>query len=216
MASTIHGHVERPPRWPEYPALQTEHLRDARLYANRTDLVEALPVRKGGIVAEIGVWQGVFSKVLVAKLGPCRFLAFDIFTGHEYENWNGLTGRQLFDGLTQRQYYEREMAPFLDVTTIVEGPSQRTLRNYTDRSFDLVYVDGDHKYDAVKVDAELAAEMAAESGFLVFNDYLLIDHNYEAYGVVPAVNDLIVNHGWCVVGYGLNHGLYCDIALQRR
>jgi hypothetical protein len=179
-------------------------------------LVAALPVRKGGIVAEIGVWQGVFSKVLVAKFEPCRFLAFDIFTGHEYENWNGFTGRQLFDGLTQRQYYEREMAAFLDVTTIVEGPSQRTLRNYTDRSFDLVYVDGDHKYDAVKVDTELAAEMAAESGFLVFNDYLLIDHNYEAYGVVPAVNDLIVNHGWCVVGYALNHGLYCDIALQRR
>jgi hypothetical protein len=202
-------------RWPEYPALTAEHLRDARLYAHRNDLISALPIRKGGKVAEIGVWQGVFSQFLIAKLEPRRFLAFDIFTGHEYENWNGLTGRQLFDGLTQRQYFEREIAPFRSVTTVVEGRSEETLRNYTDRSFDLVYVDGDHNYDGVKVDAELAAEMTADSGFLVFNDYVLIDHNNAAYGIVPAVNDLAVNHGWHVVGYALNHGLYCDIALQR-
>jgi hypothetical protein len=121
----------------------------------------------------------------------------------------------LFDGLTQRQYYEREMASFLDVTTIVEGRSQETLRNYTDRSFDLVYVDGDHEYESVKADAELAVEMTADSGFLVFNDYLLFDHNNLAYGIVPVVNDLVVNHGWYIVGYAINHALYSDIALQR-
>jgi hypothetical protein len=216
MASPIHGHIGKGPRWPDYPVLQKEHLRDARLYANRNDLIAGLPVRKGGIIAEIGVWQGVFSKFLCTKLEPRRFVAFDIFTGHEYEDWNGFTGRQLFDGLTQRKYFEREMKPFLDITTIVEGSSQETLRNYADRSFDLVYVDGDHRYDAVKVDTAFAAEMASETGLLVFNDYLLIDHNHDAYGVVPAVNHLVVSHGWCVVGYALNHGLYCDIALARR
>ena len=89
---------------------------------------------------------------------------------HQVENWNGLTGHQLFDGLTQRQYYEREMAPYLDIIRIVEGNSQETLRSYTDGSFDLVYVDAAHEYDAVKADAEYAVEMTAKSGFLVFND----------------------------------------------
>src|SRR5262249_46960907 len=102
-----------------------------------------------------------------------------------------------------------------DVTTIVKGDSRQTLRPYTDRSFDLVYVDGDHEYSGVKADSELAVEMAAEFGFLVFNDYLLFDHNNAPYGIVPVVNDLAVNRGWDVVGFAINHGLYADIALQR-
>jgi hypothetical protein len=195
--------------------LSAEHVRGAQLYANRTDQIAALPVRKGGKVAEIGVWRATFSKVLVTRLEPRQFLAFDIFTGHEETDWNGMTGHELFDGLSHRQYYEREMAPYRAVTTIVEGSSLETLRAYTDRSFDLVYVDGNHHYDFVKADAALGAEMTKDSGFLVFNDYMLIDHNNAAYGVVPVVNDLVVNQGWRVVGYALDHGLYCDIALQR-
>jgi hypothetical protein len=202
-------------RWPPYPELRAHNLRDARLYAERADMIAALPVRRGGKVAEIGVWRGDFSKVLVSTLKPRQFFAFDTFTGHQLKNWNGLTGRQLFDGLTQWQYYEREMGPYVDITTMVEGDSRQTLRSYTDRSFDLVYVDGDHEYDAVKADSELAVEMTDEFGFLVFNDYLMFDHKNVAYGIVPVVNDLVVNRGWDVVGFAINHALYADIALQR-
>jgi hypothetical protein len=215
MNSPVHGHVRSAPRFPDYPALRQEHLRDARLYATRDDLVMALPVPRGAKIAEIGVWQGKFSKFLCSQLQPRKFVAFDIFTGHEYKDWNGYTGAQLFNGLTQRQFFEREMAVFRSIMTVVEGDSQHTLRAFTDRSFDLVYVDGDHAYEGVKADAALAVEMAKLSGFLVFNDYLLIDHNYDAYGVVPAVNDLVMNQGWRVVGFALNHGMYCDIAVQR-
>lgn len=204
-----------PSRWLEFPALRAKHLRGARLYADRVDLISALPILKGGAVAEIGVWQGTFSKVLISMIKPRRFLAFDIFTGHEEVDWNGLTGRQLFDGLTHRQYYEREMAPFRSITTVIEGQSKETLRAYTDRSFDLVYVDGNHHYDFVKADAELATEMTKDSGFLVFNDYIIVDRNNVAYGVVPVVNDLVVNRGWRVVGFAIDHLLHSDIALQR-
>ena len=178
-------------------------------------MIAALPVPKGGKVAEIGVWRADFSKTLISTLKPREFFAFDIFTCHTIENWNGLTGTQLFDGLTHRQYYEREMAPYLDITRIVEGDSQETLRGYADGTFDLVYIDGAHDYDAVKKDCDLAVKMTAKSGFLVFNDYMMFDHNNYTYGIVPVVNDLAMNHGWDVVGFAINHGLYADIALQR-
>ena len=207
--------VPRSTRWPVYPDLRAHNLRDARLYADRADMIAALPVPTGGKVAEIGVWRGDFSKVLINTLKPREFFAFDIFTCHQVEDWNGLTGRQLFDGLTHRQYYEREMASHLDVTRIVEGDSRETLRSYTDGSFDLVYVDAAHDYDAVKADAQLAVEMTAKSGFLVFNDYMMFDLNNFTYGIVPVVNELAVNHGWDVVGFAINHCLYADIALQR-
>jgi len=110
---------------------------DARLHANRDDLICALPVRRLGRVAEIGAWRAAFSKVLVPELKPRQFFAFDIFTGHLETDWNGMTGHELING-THRQFYEREMAPYRDILTIAEGPSPRTLRDYADHSFDVV------------------------------------------------------------------------------
>ena len=98
---------------------------------------------------------------------------------------------------------------------MVEGSSSETLKAYTDHSFDLVYIDGNHHYDFVKADAAFAADMVKDTGTLVFNDYMLIDHNHANYGVVPVVNDMVVNQGWQVVGFSLDRGLYCDIAIQR-
>ncbi|WP_422000387.1 class I SAM-dependent methyltransferase [Reyranella sp.] len=203
-------------RWPSYPALATENIRGAQLYANRGEQIAGLGLAPGGKVAEIGVWRGDFSKTLLETLQPSRFFAFDIFTGHLETDWNGMTGAELFDGLTHRQFYEREIAPWRDRTTVVEGSSLDTLKAHGDHSFDLVYIDGNHHYDFVKADAELATKMVKADGVLVFNDYMLIDHNHANYGIVPVVNDMAVNQGWHVVGFALHHGLYCDIALQRR
>jgi hypothetical protein len=200
------------PFWSDYP----EHLREARLYAERTDLIRALPVRPRGKIAEIGVWKANFSKVLATELRPRHFFAFDIFTGHLEAEWNGMTGEQLFEGLTHRAYYEREMAPFSDIMTVIEGPNATTLPDYADHLFDLVYVDAAHDFESVKTDAALAIEMVAESGVVVFNDYTVLDPgNGIRYGVVPVVNDLVVNQGWQVVGFALDVAMYCDIALQR-
>ena len=161
------------------------------------------------------MWRAAFSKVLVSHLQPAEFYAFDIFTGHLEKEWNGLTGEQLFEGMAHRKFYEREMASYGPVVKVVEGSSHETLKKFGDRSFDMVYVDGAHDYDSVRKDADLAVPMVKDGGILVFNDYLLQDLNQVAYGVVPVVNDLVVNHGWFVVGYAINHGLYSDIAIQR-
>jgi hypothetical protein len=179
-------------------------------------LVASLPIPPGGKIAEIGVFKGGFSTFLIEELKPRQFFAFDSFVMHTWKSRYGITGAQTFEGLTQRQFYERAMARFGDVVVAVEGPSAQTLRDYTDRSFDLVYVDADHTYAGVKADAASAVEMVSETGFLVFNDYTLVDPAAGIpYGVVPVVNDLVVNHGWVIVGYGLEEHLFCDIALRR-
>jgi hypothetical protein len=204
------------PFWEDYPRVRTEHLRDARVCAERADLIRNLPVRPRCKVAEIGVWRADFSKVLITELRPQQFFAFDIFTGHLETDWNGLSGERLFEGLTHRAYYEREMAPFGNMVTTVEGPNTVTLPDYGDHSFDLVYVDAAHDYQSVKTDAALALGMVAESGLLVFNDYTVLDPGSgKRYGVVPVVNDLVVNQGWKIIGFAFDIAMYCDIALQR-
>jgi methyltransferase family protein len=207
---------ERYPHWPEIASIRNEHIVDARLHANRKSLIASLPIPQGGKIAEIGVFKGEFSTFLIEILKPRQFFGFDSFAMHKWANRRGITGKRLFEGLTHRQYYERAMAKFGDIAVPVEGLTAQTLRGYTDRSFDLVYVDAGHSYAEVKADAACAVEMVSEAGFLVFNDYTLITPGtYAACGVVPVVNDLVVNHGWIFVGYALEEYLFCDIALRR-
>jgi hypothetical protein len=208
--------IERYPDWPRVPKIENEHIVNAGLHANRKSLIASLPVRKGGKVAEIGVFKGEFSAFLIEVLKPRQFFGFDSFAMHTWVNRRGITGAQLFEGLTQRQWYERAMARFGDVVVPVEGLTAQTLPSYTDRSFDFVYVDAGHSYEDVKADAAYAAEMVSKDGFLVFNDYTLIEPEYYTpHGVVPVVNDLVVNHGWIICGYALEEYLFCDIALRR-
>lgn len=203
-------------RWPDFPAIHSHNLLNARLFADRNDMIAGLDIPRHGKIAEIGVWQGGFSRVLIDTLRPRQFFAFDIFTGHLEAEWNGLTGKELFEGLTHQQYYEKKLAEFGDVVTVIPGSSTQTLPGYIDHSFDLVYVDAAHDFDAVNADAELAAKMVKPSGFLLFNDYVLLDPNHQdAYGVVPVANRLAVSDDWRVVGFALHHAMYCDIALRR-
>jgi hypothetical protein len=207
---------ERYPDWPEIPTIGNEHLVDARLHANRKSMIASLPIPRGGKIAEIGVFKGAFSTFLIEEMKPRQFFGFDAFAMHKRINRRGITGTQLFEGLTHRQYYERVMAKFGDIVVPVEGLTAQTLRGYTDRSFDFVYVDAGHSYAEVKADAACAVEMVSEAGFLVFDDYTLIDPgNYVTCGVVPVVNDLVVNQGWIIVGYSLEEYLFCNITLRR-
>ncbi len=97
---TIHEHY---PDWPEIPPIGNEHLANARLHANRKSMIASLPVPHGGKIAEIGVFKGAFSTFLIEELKPRRFFGFDLFAMHTWANRRGITGAQLFEGLTHRQ-----------------------------------------------------------------------------------------------------------------
>lgn len=66
------------------------------------------------------------------------------------------------------------------------------------------------------MDAVLAAKKIKHEGVIVFNDYTMFDHiSGAAYGVVPAVNELITLGGWRVVGFALQQHMFCHIAIRR-
>jgi len=96
-------------------------------------------------------------------------------------------------------------APYRDVTTVGRRIQLWKPARFTDRSFDL-FISMATIIRLRQVDAVLGAEMVKETGFLVFNDYMLIDHNHANYGIVPVSNDMVVNHGWRVAGYAPRPG----------
>src|ERR1700738_813492 len=106
-----------------------------RLFANRQDLISAMSFLKDGVIAEIGVADGFFSEFLLSELRPRKFVAFDLFTLHEFTtSWAGRT--DMFGNMTQLEHYRRKFADRGPQVVIEVGMSQQNLAKYPDKSFD--------------------------------------------------------------------------------
>lgn len=211
------GATSDPIAWDqEIVPLDASHLVDAKLYANRADALEHLP--KAGIVAEVGVAAGEFSSIILDKLSPRRFDAFDIFRLHEASVATGLLTAEMFGGLSHLEYYRRRFAPLVDSGSvrIIEGDSAEQLSLQPNASYDVIYIDGDHSHEGALRDAEAAQVKLKPDGVLIFNDYVMTDcFNNTRYGVVPVVNEFCANRGWQVVYLALQRHMFCDIAIKR-
>jgi TonB family protein len=64
-----------------------------------------------------------------------------------------------------------ELSGATDRTTIIKGFSQEELRKLPLRSFDIIYIDGDHSVDSVLEDAVLCWRLLKDGGILIFDDY---------------------------------------------
>jgi disulfide oxidoreductase YuzD len=196
-------------------ALENHHVEGARLYAERKDMVSALRAGAHGVVAEVGVALGDFSEFLLNELRPTRFIAIDLFTMHEHPVIWGRPSSELFRGMTQLEFYRTRFSDHKEVAIEV-GPSFDILEKYPDQSFDMLYIDAGHDYDDVAKDAAVAARKIKQEGTIIFNDYIMYDHiGGGHYGVVQAVNELVTQGGWRVVGLALQRHMFCDIAIQR-
>lgn len=177
-------------------------------------MIAGLPVRPGGVIAEIGVAFGYFSKIMIEALKPAEFVAIDTFGLHHFPMVWGRPTHEVLQGLTHEAFYQREMAGAPARVTIRSGFGHLRLAEFPDRHFDLIYIDADHTYDAVKVDLGVAARKLRPDGVLVCNDYIMFDHVAGAsYGVVPAVNELVAHAHWRVVGFAFHQQMFCDIAI---
>jgi hypothetical protein len=197
-----------------YPALRDCDVEGARLFSCRERMLEELgPV--GGIVGEVGVDIGEFTSHILNVLKPAEFVAFDIFTAHQYEIIRGVPSHTIFKGKTHRAFYEERFSQHSEVTAI-EGCASETLCAFPDKFFDMLYIDANHRLEFVKADVAAALPRLKDSALLIFNDYILYSHEEGyLYGVVPVVNDLIVNGGYKVVGFCFDKRMYCDIALRK-
>ncbi|MGH7156139.1 MAG: class I SAM-dependent methyltransferase [Acetobacteraceae bacterium] len=201
----------------DYPLLTARHVKEARLYCDRSEMFRSLGIRPGPVFGEIGVALGWFSEFILQHLDPSEFVVFDLFDLHTIPVLWGRATSEIFLGKTHLEYYRDKFSGSLSRMVIEVGSSHETLLRYPDRYFDVLYIDADHTYDGVKRDAELAKTRIKRDGLLVFNDYIMMDHlSGDPYGVIPVVNELIVQEDWQVVAFALQHQMFCDIAIRPR
>jgi hypothetical protein len=199
-----------------YPVITSNHLASAQLFANRFDMIVALKERlpANPTVCEVGVALGDFSEFLLNTLRPKDFIGMDLFGLHELGELWGRPTREIFHGKTHAEFFQNRFSS--QSVRVMEGDSVAALASLPDQSLDLIYIDGDHSYEGVKADTDQAIRKVKPDGLLIFNDYIMYDHLQNgAYGVVQAVNELVDETDWRIIGFALQHRMFCDIALQR-
>lgn len=171
--------------------IRADAVKDARVFTDRWHMMRELAA--GELGAEIGVQDGIFSRFILDNTPVKRLHLFDL-------NENRIDENVLAD--------ER--------TVFHMGDSSSNLAELTDIQFDWIYIDGDHSYDGVKKDGDVAVQRIRENGILFFNDYTIWSPVESfPYGVIPVVNSLVNNQGFDIIAVALNKTGYFDVAVRR-
>lgn len=170
-----------------YYELQSKHLRHAKVLLNREDLLAHLP--HGGVVAECGVDEGVFSEKILAITVPRRLHLIDVWNSERYHSDKALTvkqkfGEQINDGRVE----------------INCGYSTAVLSGFDDGYFDWIYIDTDHTYETTVKELRIAARKVKAGGIIAGHDYVTGNWNKAVrYGVVEAIHEFCVKEDWQIV-----------------
>jgi hypothetical protein len=158
-----------------------------QIFETRNDLIDSLP--KKMICAELGVFKSEFSDEILNRINPSHLYLVDI--------WQGTMGSGDKDGQNHvtinnmEEVYHQIKNKYIDTPNIevIRSRSLDFLNSQPNDSFDMIYVDADHSYGAVKNDLIVSLSKLKNGGLLAGHDYI---PNYE---VRYAVDDFCREYG---------------------
>lgn len=164
--------------------LAERHIRNCQVLLDRQQLLHKLP--KHAVIAEIGVDEGKFSRLINRICRPSMFHLIDIWGTDRFH-----------DGK-----YEAVKAYFADKlyrneAQITKKLSTQAATDFPDGYFDWIYLDTDHMYETTRDELRLFAPKMKSGGIIAGHDY--VKGNWIAslrYGVVEAVHEFCVQQDW--------------------
>ncbi len=179
---------------------------DAELAANQVELpfprwaLNGMPARtcildhvpRGGVGAEVGVFRGHFSELILAKTAPRKFYMIDPWTtGGELFPWaDDYTCNGKLPTATARREAQLRAAKFPGTeTVIIEGKFPDCRAQIAER-LDWIYIDASHRYKETLVELKAAAEIVKRDGLILGDDYYP-DRTSKHHGVFRAVNEFV-------------------------
>lgn len=196
--------------------LSLSHLQNAKILPNRDHILPLMP--KNGVVAEVGVALGEFSRKIIDVMQPRHFIAVDLFELHKLDIIWGQKTQSIFKGATHEEYYRQRFQSEIQKGTVgvKKGLSYAMMQEFPDRHFDMIYVDAAHDYQSVRKDIEVCNKKVKHDGFMVMNDYTMFDPLImQPYGVVQATNEFCIREGWEVIYLALQPCMFCDLVLRK-
>lgn len=140
---------------------------------NRIELAKhfnELGFKKG---VEVGVAQGIYSRILLDNIPGLDLLGVDSYEG----KW-----APLYDEAVKNH------------PNLIKGKSIDVASSIADESLDFVFIDADHTYESVKEDIEAWTPKVRKGGIVSGHDYYMTRQGN--FGVIQAVNDYVDQHGY--------------------
>jgi hypothetical protein len=158
------------------------------LDVTREELLDFLD-RKGRI-AEIGVAEGVFSREILSRCDPSFLALIDPWIWHDDPEY-AKDGNNVSDA-EQELRFQKIRREFEARALVLRKTSLEAAPDFPDESFDYVYIDAMHTFDAVTADLEAWWPKIKPGGLLMGHDYANhITANRMGFDVVPAVNRFV-------------------------
>lgn len=140
-----------------------------QILQNRNELLKLL--EKDLIIAELGVFEGDFSKIINDICSPKKLYLVDLFKG--YFGSGDKDGRnyhyvQLEDEMNKlKEYFKND-----ENIEIIQNSTIEFLNTLEDNSLDMVYIDADHSYNSVLNDLKLSYKKVKTNGYICGHDYV--------------------------------------------
>jgi len=111
-------------------------------------------------VAEVGVWCGDFSEEMLSRIPDATVWSVD--------PWKNLDGNIMWR--VMRKALVR-LGKYGSRSCVIVAPSPQAAQCFADGFFDFVYLDGDHRYEAVVADLQVWYPKVAPGGILAGDDW---------------------------------------------
>lgn len=182
----------------------------------RADFLNILPKHAEG--AELGVFQGQFSKDLILKTQPQKIHLIDPWwtvIGEYYGDWSRYhnhgellsTKRAYQQAQSSVASVDREKAAEFHVEDDVA-----VLKRMEDNSLDWAYVDSTHLYEHTVKELEELERIIKPEGIIAGHDWHP-DPKHQHHGVYVAVQEFCKKHNWKIIKIDKKHTQW---AIQRK
>ncbi len=135
----------------------------------RARLLAHMP--KGGVAAEIGVWEGKFSQKILDLTQPRELHLIDPWL-YQPEFGNTGFGRKKNESRMDEMFHEvKGRFAARPEVTVHRAMSKAALEAFADHHFDWVYIDGNHNEPFVGEDLALAHRKVKPGGIISGDDF---------------------------------------------
>jgi len=177
------SYIEYNKKIPKYQ-LREKNFKNLKAVSNREDLLRMLP--KNGIVAEIGVYKGDFSKKILNITTPQKL--------HLIDNWGSKRYPKELQKIVKNKFKEEIINNKVEINT---GLSIEVANSFKDNYFDWVYIDTTHTYETTKNELERYSKKVKYDGIIAGHDFIIGNWSkIKKYGVIEAVYEFCVKNNW--------------------
>jgi hypothetical protein len=154
--------------------------------SRETDIPQILKELDLKVGAEIGVYRGGYSEVLLKAIPGLKLFGIDLW--ELYPGYRDYRKNDIIDAYNEALQKTKDFD-----CQLIKGWSHEVVKQFTDNSLDFIYIDGNHSYEHTVQDLALWSKKVRSGGVIYGHDFEDWSHNWRRFdmNVINAVT------GWC-------------------